>query len=375
MKATEKVVLDGLRKTTLKYLSDEDYAQIVDAVEKQGLLGLTGAAGRMVKTAVIKHGSHDQKTHGRGGKGGGGGGSSTPTKEPQDAGQRMWDEANTLRTATPRDIIGTGKQGEVRATREELTEALGNPEIGGMDKSTIEWGVVDRKTGVVATVYDWKRNPESGSRSEYATKPPEMNEILEYQIGGTNGAVELVSNALLQAKRNKTNKSIVTKHGSHDQKTHGRKGGGGGGGGSSFDQSDDAGERVPERNNAAISSILGGQVANAEDKLSDFDESKPNGAQKYDSLSEDDQKIWEKATTGINAGKKLLGDAKKSGTDKEYRRKLTQASSKFEDAFGELEGAENPRLVSAGNSLDTALNKLENLLLPPEERGGGDRMS
>ena len=132
---------------------------------------------------------------------------------------------------------------------------------------------------------------------------------------------------------------------------------------------------MPERNNAAISSILGGQVANAEDKLSDFDESKPNGAQKYDSLSEDDQKIWEKATTGINAGKKLLGDAKKSGTDKEYRRKLTQASSKFEDAFGELEGAENPRLVSAGNSLDTALNKLENLLLPPEERGGGDRMS
>jgi len=82
MKSTDKVILDGLRKTTLKYLSDEDYAQIISAVEKQGLLGLNGAAGRMVKTAVIKHGSHDQKTHGRGGKGGGGAASSSPSTGP-----------------------------------------------------------------------------------------------------------------------------------------------------------------------------------------------------------------------------------------------------------------------------------------------------
>lgn len=72
MKSTEKVVLDGLRKTTLKYLSDKDYAQIVDAVEKQGITGLTGAAGFIVKSSVVKHGSHNQKTHGR--KGGSGGG-------------------------------------------------------------------------------------------------------------------------------------------------------------------------------------------------------------------------------------------------------------------------------------------------------------
>jgi hypothetical protein len=65
MKPAEAKVLDGLRKTTLAYLSDKQYAEVVEAVEKQGILGLTGAASRLVKGAVVKHGSHDQKTHGR----------------------------------------------------------------------------------------------------------------------------------------------------------------------------------------------------------------------------------------------------------------------------------------------------------------------
>ena len=72
MKPAEAKVLEGLRKTTLAYLSDKQYAEVVEAVEKQGILGLTGAASRLVKGAVVKHSSHDQKTHGRGGKGGGG---------------------------------------------------------------------------------------------------------------------------------------------------------------------------------------------------------------------------------------------------------------------------------------------------------------
>lgn len=82
MKPSEAKVLEGLRKTTLAYLSDKEYAEVVEAVEKQGILGLTGAASRLVKGAVVKHGSHDQKTHGRkGGGGGGGGGSQVDAKE------------------------------------------------------------------------------------------------------------------------------------------------------------------------------------------------------------------------------------------------------------------------------------------------------
>lgn len=174
------------------------------------------------------------------------------------------------------------------------------------------------------------------------------------------------------AKETLVNGVIVAKHGSHDQKTHGRKGGKGSGG--DVGQSN-VSDGQPKRNNEAISSILQGQIANAENKLSDFDAKNPGGGQKYDALSEDDQSIWERASTEISAGRKLLREAKEAKSSKEYRSKLSRASTKFDNAFQELEGAENSRLLSAGGNLDTALGKIENLLLPPEERGGGDRMS
>ena len=155
------------------------------------------------RETIQKHGSHDQKTHGRkGGGGGGGGGSGSSSKEPQDQGQRNWDTKNTLRTANRRDITGTSYKGKVTATRQELTDALGKPDIGGMDKSTIEWAVADRKTGAVATVYDYKRSPSPGSRSEYATEPPKMDEVLEYNIGGNSAdSVSIIENALFQSKK------------------------------------------------------------------------------------------------------------------------------------------------------------------------------
>ena len=66
MKPSEKEILDTLRKTTLAYLSESDYAQIEKAVEQKGILNLTGTASILVKSAVQKHegGGHDQKTHG-----------------------------------------------------------------------------------------------------------------------------------------------------------------------------------------------------------------------------------------------------------------------------------------------------------------------
>ena len=66
MKPSEKVVLDTLRKTTLAYLSESDYAQIEKAVEQKGILNLTGTASILVKSAVQKHegGGHDQDSHG-----------------------------------------------------------------------------------------------------------------------------------------------------------------------------------------------------------------------------------------------------------------------------------------------------------------------
>ena len=143
MKPNEREVLDTLRKTTLAYLSESDYAQIEKAVEQEGILNLTGTASAVVKSAVQKHegGGHDQATHG---SWAGTGAGAVSTKEPQNAGERVWDVSNTLRTATWSDIDGTSKMGDITATRKDLTEALGNPDIGATDKSTIEWSVVDR---------------------------------------------------------------------------------------------------------------------------------------------------------------------------------------------------------------------------------------
>jgi hypothetical protein len=76
MKPSEKEVLDTLRKTTLAYLSESDYAEIEKAVEQEGILNLTGTASAIVKSAVQKHGggSHDQASHGSWAGNGAGGG-------------------------------------------------------------------------------------------------------------------------------------------------------------------------------------------------------------------------------------------------------------------------------------------------------------
>jgi hypothetical protein len=119
MKPAEAKVLDGLRKTTLAYLSDKQYTEVVEAVEKQGILGLTGAASRLVKGAVVKHGSHDQKTHGRGGGGGGSsGGSSSASSASSSSGEK---ELNGLADSAESD--SQSLQNEAEDTQLELTNS------------------------------------------------------------------------------------------------------------------------------------------------------------------------------------------------------------------------------------------------------------
>ena len=88
-------VLQTLRKTTLAHLSEAQYAEIVKAVEAGGIQSLTGTASMIVKSAVLKHGSHDQSRHNpkKGGGGGGGGGSSSEqSDDPDDRGNTISDK-------------------------------------------------------------------------------------------------------------------------------------------------------------------------------------------------------------------------------------------------------------------------------------------
>ena len=82
---SEADVLAQLRKTTLAYLSNADFAQVEKAVERDGILSLQGSVATLVKDAVRKHGAHDQSSHnpkkGGGGAGSGGGSGGTRPRE------------------------------------------------------------------------------------------------------------------------------------------------------------------------------------------------------------------------------------------------------------------------------------------------------
>lgn len=78
--SSEAAVLAALRRTTLAYLTDLDFKEVEKAVERDGILSLQGTVATVVKDAVLKHGSHNQSSHGRkggGGSGGGGGGAAS----------------------------------------------------------------------------------------------------------------------------------------------------------------------------------------------------------------------------------------------------------------------------------------------------------
>jgi hypothetical protein len=81
----EELVLKTLRQTTLASLSANDFAAIEKAVEENGIRNLTGLAKRVVETAVAKHGSHDQSSHGSWARGGGMGGGAARGKTNQAA--------------------------------------------------------------------------------------------------------------------------------------------------------------------------------------------------------------------------------------------------------------------------------------------------
>ena len=86
---SEVNALKTLRETTLAHLAQSDYEKILKAVEVGGIESLTGTALMIVKSAVLKHGAHDQSSHnpkkGGGGGGAGSGGSSGTSSAAADA--------------------------------------------------------------------------------------------------------------------------------------------------------------------------------------------------------------------------------------------------------------------------------------------------
>jgi hypothetical protein len=131
IKPSEAVVLAELRKTTLAYLSDSDFKEVEKAIERDGILSLQGSIGTIVKSAVKKHGSHNQSSHGKGGgKGGGGGGSSdsgssgSSVSVPENmSGDKKMDEAiNALPKETRDAAYRMGFEMGAKARKDSLAD-------------------------------------------------------------------------------------------------------------------------------------------------------------------------------------------------------------------------------------------------------------
>lgn len=65
------------------------------------------------------------------------------------------------------EINGTSLQGYITTTRRNLTALFGEPDEQDMDKVTCEWRL-RFPSGVVATIYDWKRYSFMPMDMEYA---------------------------------------------------------------------------------------------------------------------------------------------------------------------------------------------------------------
>ena len=96
-------------------------------------------------------------------------------------------------TLDPQVGNGTSLRGYVTTTLARLIEVFGEPQYYGEgDKVTVDWAMAF-EDGTVATIYDWKR---------YDLGAPDMDELMEYNIGGFNrDVVELVKNAVLAKER------------------------------------------------------------------------------------------------------------------------------------------------------------------------------
>ena len=84
---------------------------------------------------------------------------------------------------------GTSLQGYVTTTMRDLIKAFDEPTFYYPgDKVTVEW-THTFSDGSVATIYDWKR---------YTDEAPDMDEVMEYNIGGfTKDVVPYVTVAVL----------------------------------------------------------------------------------------------------------------------------------------------------------------------------------
>jgi hypothetical protein len=252
MKPSEKEVLETLRKTTLAYLSESDYAQIEKAVEQKGILNLTGTAAILVKSAVQKHegGGHDQASHGSW-AGNGAGGKNIQDMSASDQKEFIDRMGSAKSGAEQRTIIdefkgrqkGETKGGEysVKSTKEfaggsyhgvdtnttpsVLDKLFGRGRDARQDdefepKVTESWTAEFKNNATgktfVAEVYDWMRYDQKGLSVRQGFKQALLpkNESYNFHIGAdSKEQAQIVSDYITSNQTSGVNKATSLKNG------------------------------------------------------------------------------------------------------------------------------------------------------------------
>lgn len=248
MKPSEKAILDVLRKSTLAYLTDVEFAGIKKAVERDGILNLTGVSKSVLVEAVQKHGEHDQASHGNW-AGNGAGGVDSMTQTSLDRGKKAlegndykammadydkmeakwrkkldkpFDPEGPEEYGDPQDLATTDffrKYGAFPADVQLYAEALPAVEKANSVKQgdMVSWNSSGGKAQgkVVRVVSSGKINVPDSSFSITGTEDDPAVLIQLYRDGKPTETK--VGHKMSTLKKN----SEVAKHGSHDQDSHG----------------------------------------------------------------------------------------------------------------------------------------------------------
>jgi hypothetical protein len=269
MKPSEKAILDVLRKSTLAYLTDVEFAGIEKAVERDGILNLTGVSKSVLVEAVQKHQEHDQSSHGA--WAGTGGGVDSMTQTSLDRGKKAlegkdykammrdydkmeakwrkkldkpFDPEGAEEYGDPQDLATTDfyrKYGAFPADVQLYAEALPAVEKANSVKQgdMVSWNSSGGKAQgkVVRVVSSGKINVPDSSFKITGTEDDPAVLIQLYRDGKPTETK--VGHKMSTLKKN----SEVTKHGSHDQSSHGAWANG------KYNPDDSEGEDSPEPKN------------------------------------------------------------------------------------------------------------------------------
>lgn len=250
MKPSEKEVLDTLRKTTLAYLSESDYAEIEKAVEQEGILNLTGTASAIVKSAVQKHGggSHDQASHGSWAGNGAGGGNDPGGYKAEAKRDDAKDEANSRDAKTKEQVLSSNRSDKkvseiatrLSALSDKMRTKTSNPYTKDDNiKAADKVKAISEKLTEAASA-----DTSSFRHFELTQQAYDSIDKLSSAIFSNAGAGASFDSITMQASNYLgkldddlyyMNKAGVQKHGggSHDQESHGSWAGGAMGGSAS----------------------------------------------------------------------------------------------------------------------------------------------